>query len=222
MTGILLAAGRSERMGVDKPTLKINGEMLVERHVRQLARVGVQQIVVVCNALNQREIRGRTVLQRGDSMSSAVLTGIEEAGAAAVCLVCVNDVVGDGDYRRIFATKSVEKGIFIPTFRLDRTFSGGCLELNPATFAVRRIVEKPEGGCPPGAAANIMIHRILGREILERLQSMLREGIEYETALNELIGDGVPATAIQIESWVAIKTPEDLNRIRDAARGSGT
>lgn len=221
MTGILLAAGRSERMGFDKPTLKIEGETLVERHVRQLRMAGVTEVLAVCNSLNEREI-GRmgvqTVLQRGDSMSAAVLTGIEEAGAEAVCAVCVNDIVGDSDYRRIFAPKSVENGIFIPTFPLDRTFSGGCLDLDPETGAVRRIVEKPEGGCPAGAPANIMIHRIHG--VLQRLEELLRTGNEYEAALNQLIQEGVPAKAIQVNSWIAIKTPADLNRIRDAARGS--
>jgi len=210
-------------MGVDKPTLKINGEMLVERHMRQLRMVGVSDVIAVCNAVNQSEIPGRTVLQRGASMSGAVLTGMEEAKAEAVALVCVNDVVEDADYRRIFATKNVENGIFIPTFRLDRTFFGGCLELDPESRAVRRINEKPEGGCRPGAAANVMIHRIRGRDVLERLQALLRNGIEYEAAVNELIEDGVPATAIAIDSWVAIKTPEDferLNRSRGAARGS--
>ena len=35
MIAVLLAGGRSERVGTDKPTLELNGEMLVERHLRQ-------------------------------------------------------------------------------------------------------------------------------------------------------------------------------------------
>jgi N-acetyl-alpha-D-muramate 1-phosphate uridylyltransferase len=51
MQAMILAAGRGERMGAltarrPKPLLKIAGESLIERHVRRLARCGIEQVVV--------------------------------------------------------------------------------------------------------------------------------------------------------------------------------
>lgn len=149
-------------------------------------------------------------------MSAAVLTGMEEADGDAICAVCVNDIVGDEDYQRIFALDSGEGTIVIPTLPLERSFPGGCLDLDSATGAVRGIVEKPEGGCPAGAAANIMIHQVRGGQLLKRLASLLGGGVEYEAAVNELIREGVRVSAVPIRSWVAIKTPDDIARAQAA------
>ena len=146
MIAILLAGGRSERVGIDKPTLQLNGEILVERHLRQLRAAGVKDAVIVCHPGNEALIRTRTrvqtVLQRGDSMSSAVFTGMHQTEAHSICAVCVNDIISDDDYRQLFAQNGRDGTILIPTVPLERSFTGGYLELNPETQAVRRIVEK--------------------------------------------------------------------------------
>jgi dTDP-glucose pyrophosphorylase len=218
---ILLAGGRSTRLGMDKTTFRLNGEMLVERHLRQLRLAGVRQAWAVCNPGNETVIKMRTgvptVLQQGDTMSAAVLTGLDAADADAVCAVCLNDIVGDPDYKRIFESDHREESIVIPTLPLERSFSGGYLDLDSASGAVRNIVEKPEGGCPSGAAANIMIHQIRGRQLLLRLASLLRRGMEYEAAVNELIQEGVRVSAVPVRWWVAIKTPDDIARAQAAA-----
>ena len=220
MTALLLAAGRSERLGIDKPTLQLNGEMLVERHLRQLRAAGVSNATIVCHPGNEALIRARTgvqtALQHGDSMSSAVLTGIHKTEADSICVVCVNDIVSDEDYRQLFTLNRREGSILIPTVQLERSFPGGYLEIVPDSQVVRRIVEKPQGGCPPGAAANIMIHQIFGRKLLARLKSLLSSGIEYETAVNQLIESGTVVIAVPISWWVGIKTPDDIARCQTA------
>jgi dTDP-glucose pyrophosphorylase len=220
MIAILLAGGRSERVGIDKPTLQITGEMLVQRHLRQLRTAGVKDAVIVCHPGNEALIRARTgvqtILQRGDSMSSALLTGIDETEAHSICAVCVNDIVSGEEYRQLFALNGRDGTIMIPTVPLERSFPGGCLEFKSDTRAVRRILEKPRGGCPAGAAANIMIHQIFGRRLLASLKSLLSNGIEYETAVNELIESGTTVIAVPIRWWVAIKTPHDIARCQAA------
>jgi len=220
MIAILLAGGRSDRVGIDKPTLQLNGEMLVERHLRQLRAAGLRKAVIVCHPGNEPLIRARTgvktALQRGGSMSSAVLTGMQQTKARSICAVCVNDIVSDEDYQQLFALSHREGTILIPTVPLERSFTGGYLELNPDTKAVRRIVEKPHGGCPAGAAANIMIHQIFGRSLLTRLKSLLSDGIDYETAVNKLIESGTTVIAVPMRWWVAIKTPGDIARCQAA------
>lgn len=220
MIAILLAGGRSERVGIDKPTLQLNGEMLVERHLRQLRAAGLRKAVVVCHPGNEPLIRARagvkTVLQRGGSMSSAILTGVQQTKARSICAVCVNDIVSDEDYQQLFALSHREGTILIPTVPLKRSFPGGYLELNPVTRAVRRIIEKPQGGCPAGAAANIMLHQIFGRSLLTRLKSLLSDGIDYETAVNKLIESGTTVIAVPIRWWIAIKTPRDIARCQSS------
>ncbi len=218
VTAILLAAGRSMRMGRDKPTILLNGETLVERHLRQLRGVGCERAVVICNGENEAGIRMRTgawtVEQRGGDMSAAVRTGLEEIGVAEpVWMVCVNDIIADSDYRRIAETAAE---IVIPTRPLTRTFVGGCLDIQDGR--VLRIVEKPPGGCPPGAAANVMVHRWTGAALLGRLCERLARGIEYESAFNELVGAGAHALAVPADFWMPLKTPGDLASIESAMR----
>ena len=97
MIAILLAGGRSVRLGIDKPTLELNGEMLVERHLRQLRTGGVKKAVIVCHPGNEELIRARTgaqtVLQVGDSMSSAVLTASATATGASLTGETVSVIV---------------------------------------------------------------------------------------------------------------------------------
>jgi dTDP-glucose pyrophosphorylase len=185
-----------------------------------LRSAGVKDAVIVCHPGNEALIRTRTgvqtVLQCGDSMSSAVLTGMNQTEANSICTVCVNDIVSDQDYRKLFAVNGRDGTILIPTVPLERSFPGGYLELDPETKAVRRIVEKPQGGCPAGAAANVMVHQIFGRRLLMRLRSLLSSGIEYETAVNELIEAGTTVIAVPIRWWVAIKTPQDIARCQTA------
>lgn len=220
MIAILLAGGRSVRLGIDKPTLELNGEMLVERHLRQLRSGGVNNAVIVCHPGNEERIRARTgaqtVLQCGDSMSSAVLTGLNQTDSNSICTVCVNDIVSDEDYSQFLALNGSDGTILLPTVALERNFSGGFLELGHDNRAVRRIVEKPHGGCPAGAAANIMIHQIFGPKLLARLRSLLSNGTEYETAINRLIEKGASVIAVPIRWWIAIKTPDDIARAEAA------
>lgn len=216
---ILLAAGQSVRMGRDKALLTLRGETLVERHLRQLRHIGIAGAVVVTNRQNDHEIHHRTgadtILQAGQTMSEAVLTGLNALPHAdAVWAVCVNDIVSDQDYVRLSQSAAAPPSITVPTRRLERTFHGGYLYLADDERHVRAIIEKPAGGCPPGAAANIMIHRILGRLLLDRLRIALAAGVEYEAAINRLIVSGIPVTAVPLEFWIAIKTPDDFERAR--------
>jgi hypothetical protein len=215
-TAILLAGGASRRMGREKPLLEAGGETLISRHLRQLRQIGVTNAIAVCNERNLPALRGlaRCVLQRAPEMSGAALTGLQAAGPAeAVYLVSVNDLVHDDDYRRIEEAGRAGAAIVIPSRLLDRTFAGGRLHFFPGTDRVRAIQEKPPGGCPPGSAANIMIHRLAGAPFLGALAERLAAGCEYEAALTSLIAEGVEAIAVWVDFCAAIKTPEDYQRL---------
>src|SRR5262249_22604914 len=111
---------------------------------------------------------------------------------------------------RIAGRPVPQNAIAIATFLLAKTFHGGHLELAPDSDRVQRIVEKPLGGCPPGAWANIMIHRLRGRWLVERLAALLGEGVEYESAVDVVIGEGVTGVPVAVDAWRAIKPPDDF------------
>ncbi len=220
---ILLAGGASRRMRRDKPLLELNGETLVARHWRQLRQVGIREAIVICNRGNREGLTQalashtgpQFVLQEGGDMTRAVRIGLRAAAATeTLYVVCVNDLILDSDYAKIEACGGQGADIAIPARILDRTFIGGYLELVPRNRRVRVIVEKPAGGCPPGSAANIMVHRIAGRAWIERLAAHLDSGDPYEAALNRLISAGAAAMAVWVDFWIAIKTPADFERAR--------
>lgn len=151
-------------------------------------------------------------------MSGAVLAGLTCTTCENVFVVCVNDLIADEDYARL---QYADADLLIPTIPLQATFVGGMLQLGEG-HAVRAIVEKPPGGCPPASAANIMIHRWSGRENIRTLCNRLRAGEEYEAAVTAMIAGGLRAFAVPVKYWAAIKTPADyeleVSRMPDAVR----
>lgn len=221
---ILLAGGRSERLGRDKPTLVVGDETLVERHVRQARASGVQRFVVVASEANISAIRAIGAragidpsaiwLQQGSGAEAAVLTGLRHAsGADTVFVCCTNDVVSDDAYLRIADRAGGGAGLVVAGARLEWRFVGGMLVTGQADNELLRIEERRCEGCPPGAIANVMIHRFAGCDVLTRLVELLAAGNPYETSVNNLIATGVAARIALLERWVGVKSAEDLVRL---------
>lgn len=97
LDGVVLAGGRSHRMGTDKALLTIGGERLVDRAARRLAPV-CNRVVV---ASGERQLEDLTVPQVADEVADAgPLAGLcaglrwvsERPGAAALCAVVAVDL----------------------------------------------------------------------------------------------------------------------------------
>lgn len=56
-SGIILAGGRSTRMGRDKTLMKINGETLIEKMVSELGQV-VDEVIIASNHFNKYNLPG--------------------------------------------------------------------------------------------------------------------------------------------------------------------
>ncbi len=79
--GIVLAAGRSRRMGRPKALLPVDGETFVERAVRVLIEGGCRAVIVVAGAGDgAREAAGA----HGAAASAEVVRRAEQAGAKVV------------------------------------------------------------------------------------------------------------------------------------------
>lgn len=181
-TAILLAAGRSQRFGRDKPTFVIGGESLAQRCLRQASAAGVDQFIIVANRDNHRLLREQAnavaprrvtiCIQNGDEAPASVLTGLAATQDNDVVLCCTNDLVPGDTYLRILSTGHSAPALTVTTTTLKWVFTGGMLDLD-GHGCLRQIIEKPVGGCPPGAAVNIFIHRYFGATAISQLTSTL-------------------------------------------------
>ncbi|WP_405878562.1 NTP transferase domain-containing protein [Streptomyces sp. NBC_01136] len=182
MTAVLLAAGRGTRLGRDKPTLRFGNETLLERHIRQARLAGVTEIVVVAGDHNRARIREITatlpdpaqisvIVQKGPDAHAAAATGMEHiCGRPAAFLSGITDIVPDGTYTAMTPVGSAANpALTIAAFVLEHTFIGGMLDFHPGTQRLRRIIERPPGGCPPGRLVNIWIHHLTGVGYINQL-----------------------------------------------------
>ncbi len=100
VSAIVLAAGRSLRMGLPKPLVRVDGQPLLERVLATLAGAQVSEIVIVLGheaSLVKREIRlgnARVVVNPDylEGMSTSIRTGLHAADpSAAAYLIVLGD-----------------------------------------------------------------------------------------------------------------------------------
>ncbi|GAV38286.1 NTP transferase domain-containing protein [Streptomyces acidiscabies] len=224
-TAILLAAGHGTRLGRDKPSLLFNGETLLARHVRQARLAGVTEFVVVAGEHNEDRVRAITtalpdparisvVRQEGPDAHAAAATGLEHIDGRDAVFVCgITDIVPDDTYAQMTHT-CAEPGLTVAAFVLEHRFVGGMLDFHPGTHDLRRIVERPPGGCPPGRLVNIWIHHLAGHEFLFRITHETRRLGDYEEAVNQALDDGYHGIAHIVGHWEAVKDETSLARAR--------
>ncbi|MGW7579748.1 NTP transferase domain-containing protein [Kitasatospora sp. NPDC054768] len=223
-TAILLAAGHGTRLGRDKPTFELHGESLVRRHIRQARTAGVDHFVIVTNPGNTDAVYQQAqsavgdipltvVLQEGPDAHAAALTGLHRlpADCEQLFLSGITDIVPDTAYEQVAAALP-GGGIAIASAVLERTFTGGMLAFHPGTTNLARIIERPEGGCPPGHLVNIWVHHISGRQHIERIIEQTAHHQDYEDAVNDALASGTPGDAVVLPWWEAIKDPASVQR----------
>lgn len=89
ITGLVLAGGRSSRMGTDKAVLKVGGRRLVDSTVQALRTMCAEVLV----ASGQRVIRGLDVQQihdAGDGPLGGIVAGLAVARTDLVAVVAVD------------------------------------------------------------------------------------------------------------------------------------
>lgn len=83
MTGVVLAGGRSSRMGIDKALVQVGGRRLIERVVETLRGL-FPEILIVTNQVGRYEdLRGEIVtdLFPGKAVLGGIYTGLKEASS---------------------------------------------------------------------------------------------------------------------------------------------
>ena len=93
MAAVLLAAGSSSRMGMDKLTLKIGGESVLSRSFMALRAAGISDIVIVVSETTQKEAErlqgeyGARLAKGGATRGESVLNGLRAVGQADVVAI---------------------------------------------------------------------------------------------------------------------------------------
>jgi molybdenum cofactor cytidylyltransferase len=100
VVAVVLAAGKSSRMGSNKMLVDFQGEPMLRRTVRNLRASAVDDIVVVTGheaaaavaALGDLDFRSVHNPSYADGLSSSLRVGVEAAGQADALIVCLGDM----------------------------------------------------------------------------------------------------------------------------------
>ncbi len=118
ITGVILAAGASSRMGTQKLLLPLGGEPLVTRTVRQVAEAGVDDVLVVVGHEHEKVLAAIEGLRcrhavnpdYATGMGSSFRTAVAELGKSAAAMFALADqpFVTAAEYRRLLAAYKTE------------------------------------------------------------------------------------------------------------------
>ena len=114
VTGVILAAGASSRMGTQKLLLPLGGEPLVTRTVRQVAEAGFDDVLVVVGHEHEKVLEAIAGLRcrhainpdYATGMGSSFRTAVAELGNSAAAMFALADqpFVTASEYRRLLET----------------------------------------------------------------------------------------------------------------------
>jgi bifunctional UDP-N-acetylglucosamine pyrophosphorylase/glucosamine-1-phosphate N-acetyltransferase len=167
VTAILLGAGAGKRLWPlqdSKTLLQFAGEPLVVSTIRQLAKAGFRNVVVVSTpedskrieAIKVPEVALRVVVQKTPSgMGDAVVTVHNTIGDVPVLIMNVHEFVEDALYERVWERTGGGKP-FVVGRTVEAYFDGGYLQVE--NNRLTGIVEKPGRGREPGNLVNLVIH----------------------------------------------------------------
>jgi NDP-sugar pyrophosphorylase family protein len=215
---VFLAGGVGKRFAPirkDKCLLKFCGRELILRQMDAVRRVGIDQVVVVCNPGN-REPMGALLGSRAElavqpepsGMAGALLAARPLVGHDPILVVNADDVFEDRLYEQVVEAGAGCADACLAAYEVDRYFPGGYLVLRQGE--VQRIVEKPGAGNEPSNLVNIVVHLHNDpQELLARLQADSAGGDDvYERTMAAMIADGKRFRAVPYTGfWGPIKYP---------------
>ena len=111
ITAVILAAGRSTRMGTHKLLLPLGGEALVRRTVRQVSAAGFDDLLVIVGhehdrvlaSLQDLNVRHAINAQYESGMGSSFRAAVESMPESAAAMFALADqpLLAAADYRRL-------------------------------------------------------------------------------------------------------------------------
>lgn len=168
-TAVVLAGGIGKRfwpIATDKSLLPFFGKPLIEHTLQTIVRLGIEEIVVIANQRNRKEIAGinllgarvRIVVQEKPlGMADGLLSASQEISGKSILVINGADVVDESLYHDVLALaqRGIDR-IIIPGLEQEEYFPGGYLLVKDEKVA--GIVEKPKEGKAPSNLVNLVVH----------------------------------------------------------------
>ncbi|GAA3803009.1 nucleotidyltransferase family protein [Sphaerisporangium flaviroseum] len=119
--GLLLAAGRGERLGTPKAAVRFGGELLVDRGARLLHEGGCHPVVVVLGAVTV-QVHGAVAVRNPDwatGMGSSLRVGLDAVPLAAQAVVIAlvdQPLIGAEAVRRLIEARKGGAAVAVATY----------------------------------------------------------------------------------------------------------
>jgi NDP-sugar pyrophosphorylase family protein len=224
---VFLCGGVGKRMSPlseDKFLLRFLGKTLLQYHIKQAKKAGLNEFVVVGNPANIDSIKALTraipgiklafaVQQKPLGMANAIEAAKDILGDEPIVVVNPNDVLDSTAYTAITgAHRKGSAGSYILACEVKEYFPGGYLVLGQDE-GVKAIVEKPGKGNEPSNLVNVVVHlHTKPKRLLQHIASAVSANDDiYERALGDMIKSGYKIKAVKPKGfWKAIKYPWDI------------
>jgi NDP-sugar pyrophosphorylase family protein len=227
MKVVFLCGGVGKRMSPlseDKFLLRFLGKTLLEYHIEQAKKAGLNEFIVVGNPANIDRTRAVAKVIPGAKIAFAVQEkrlGMANALESAkelltdepIIVVSPNDVLDSTAYTNIIgAQRKGSASSYLLACEVKDYFPGGYLVLGQ-NEEIKAIMEKPGKGNEPSNLVNVVVHlHTKPRQLLEHITSAVSSKDDvYERALSNMMKDGGEVKAVKHQGfWKAIKYPWDI------------
>lgn len=227
---IVLAGGEGKRFApfvTNKTLFPFLGEPLLVHQLRQLARVGIERVVVACNPdtltfiqeIHIPSLEITCVVQpEATGMADAVLALTEYLkDGPCICMNAV-DVVGDELFTAVLtAIKTKSPATLVVGKQVDRHFPAGYLKLDGEQ--VVGVVEKPAPGSEPSEFINLVYHYFARpQEFLAELtkaRQVASTDDVYERALTSYLSNNSCLCVPYSGYWHKLKYPHFVLDVMD-------
>jgi NDP-sugar pyrophosphorylase family protein len=224
---VFLCGGVGKRMSPlseDKFLLRFLGKTLLQYHIEQAQKAGLDEFVVVGNSANIDRIKAVAkalsgikiafaVQEKRLGMANALESAQELLTDEPIIVVSPNDVLDSTAYATITqAHKKGSAGSYILACEVKDYFPGGYLVLGQ-NEGIKAIVEKPGKGNEPSHLVNVVVHlHTKPRQLLQHIASAVSAKDDvYERALSDMIKEGYEVKAVKHKGfWQAVKYPWDI------------
>jgi NDP-sugar pyrophosphorylase family protein len=227
MKVVFLCGGVGKRMSPlseDKFLLRFLGKTLLQYHIEQAKKAGLNDFVVVGNPANIDRTKAVAKVISGIKIAFAVQEkplGMADAlksvqkllGDEPIIVASPNDVLDSTAYAAIAkAQQRGSAGSYILACEVKDYFPGGYLVLGQGE-GVKAIIEKPGKGNEPSNLVNVVVHlHTKPRQLLQHIASAVSSNDDvYERALSNMMKEGYKVKAVKHQGfWKAIKYPWDI------------
>jgi len=232
---LVLAGGVSSRFWPlrDKLLIEFGAQSLLERHLRTLADLGCDRIVVVTRSDLAKTVEGigarvdadvRIALQpEAKGMADAVLCArpaLEALGDGPLYITQAHDVVERRLHAEVLETWARRDGAtagIIAAVRVKHYFPGGYLTLDG--LRATSIVEKPGAGAEPSDLVNLVAHAHASWQVLcTAIETAATAGDPddaYERALDAMMRESIYLAHVYDGPWQGLKYPWHLLDVMD-------